>query len=103
MSSTSRQDDPDEGVEFVREDDGRITARGTETGVASYGDTKAEALRMHAEALELHEEGVEPVDDDHRELGLDPADEGDDTMPEFVSWRWMVGTSFSGREIATVL
>lgn len=85
MASTTRKDEPDEGVEFIHEDDGRITARDTETGVASYGETKAEALRMLAEALELHDDGGEPVDDtDLREFGLDPDDEGDDTMPEFM-------------------
>lgn len=85
MASTTREDDPEEGVEFVHEDDSRITARDTETGVASYGETKAEALRMLAEALELHEEGGEPVDDaDLRELELDPDDEGDESVPEFL-------------------
>lgn len=85
MASTTREDDSEEGVEFVHEDDGRITARDTETGVASYGETKAEALRMLAEALELHEEGGEPVDDaDLRELGVDPDDEGDESVPEFM-------------------
>lgn len=85
MASTSRDDLPDEGVEFIHEDDGRITARDRETGVASYGHTKAEALRMLAEALELHESGGDPVeDDDLREFGLDPDDEGDEEVPEFM-------------------
>lgn len=85
MASTTREDDSEEGVEFVHEDDGRITARDTETGVASYGETKADALRMLAEALELHEEGGEPVDDaDLRELGLDPDEEDDESVPEFM-------------------
>lgn len=85
MASTTREDDSEEGVEFVHEDDGRITARDTETGVASYGETKVEALRMLAEALELHEEGGEPVDDaDLRELGLDPDEEDDESVPEFM-------------------
>ena len=49
-------DDPDEdGVEFIHEDDGSITARETETGVASFGDTRAEALATLAEALVRHE------------------------------------------------
>ena len=62
MSSPIREKPPEDGVEFIHEDDGRITARDRETGVASYGDTKVEALRMLAEALELHEGGGEPVD-----------------------------------------
>lgn len=84
MASTTRKDDPEEGVEFIHEDDGRITARDTETGVAFSGKPR-EALRMLAEALELHEEGGEPVDDTVlREFGLDSDDDADDTMPEFM-------------------
>jgi hypothetical protein len=71
------------GVEFVYEDDGRVTARDVETGVASYGDSKAVA--MLAEALLLHEGGGEPVtDDDLREFGLDPDDADDEELPERV-------------------
>jgi hypothetical protein len=85
MASKTREEPPEDGVEFIREEDGRITARDKETGVASYGDTKAEALRMLAEALELHDGGGEPVDDDDlREFGLDPDDEGDEELPEFM-------------------
>lgn len=84
MASTTRDDGRD-SVQFVHEDDGRITAVDTETGVASYGETKAEALRMLAEALELHDGGGEPVtDDDLREFGLDPDAVGDDRLPEFM-------------------
>lgn len=85
MARTAGDDRIEDGVEFVHEDDGRITARDVETGVASYGDTKAEALRMLAEALELHQGGGDPVtDDDLRELGLDPDDEDDAELPEFL-------------------
>jgi len=42
------------GVVFIREDDGRVTARHIETGVASFGDNEAEALRALADALEGH-------------------------------------------------
>lgn len=84
MASATR-DDRAGGVEFVREDDGRITARDLETGIASYGETKSEALAMLAEALELHEGGGEPVtDDDLDEFGLDADDVGDEKPPEFV-------------------
>jgi len=83
MASATR-DNRSEGVEFIHEDDGRITARDIETGVASYGETKAEALAMLAEALELHAGDGEPVsDDDLREFGLDPDDVGDESPPEF--------------------
>jgi len=84
MASATREN-RSEGVEFIHEDDGRITARDIETGVASYGETKAEALAMLAEALELHAGGGEPVsDEDLREFGLDPDDVGDEPLPEFM-------------------
>lgn len=35
-----------EGIEFIHEDDDTVTAKDLETSVASFGDTKAEALRM---------------------------------------------------------
>ncbi len=79
------QNNRSEGVEFIQEDDGRITARDIETGVASYGETKAEAIAMLAEALELHAGGGEPVtDEDLREFGLDPDDVDDKPLPEFM-------------------
>ena len=85
MAGTTREEPPEEGVEFVHEDDGRVTARDRESGVASYGETKAEALRMLAEALELHEGGGEPADDeDLREFGLDPDGGDDKELPEFM-------------------
>lgn len=85
MASTPREESSDEGVEFIHEEDGSITARDKETGVASFGDTKAEALRMLAEAIELHEGGGEPVtDEDLCEMGLDPDDEDDRELPEFM-------------------
>jgi predicted RNase H-like HicB family nuclease len=72
-------------VDFIHEDDGRVTARDRETGVASFGETKAEALRMLAEALELHESGGESVtDEDLDEWGLDPEEFDDEELPEFV-------------------
>ncbi len=84
MASATR-DNRSEGVEFIHEDDGRITARDIETGVASYGETKAEALAMLAEALELHAGGGEPVTDDNlREFGLDPDDVDDKPLPDFM-------------------
>lgn len=84
MASATR-DNQSEGVEFIHEDDGRITARDIETGVASYGETKAEALAMLAEALELHAGGGEPVtDDDLREFGLEPDDVDDKPLPDFM-------------------
>jgi len=79
-------DDETEGVVFVHEDDGRVTARDTETGIASFGDTKAEALVMLADALALADRGdVDPLSDERlRELGLDPEETADEELPEFM-------------------
>ena len=86
MASTSDGRDDETGdVEFVLEEDGRVTAHDTETGIASYGESKAEALRMLAEALELHDGDEDSVsEDDLREFGLDPSERGDEEPPEFM-------------------
>ena len=66
--------DPPDGVEFIHEDDGRVTARHVESGVASFGDTEAEALRQLADALESHFGAGEPIDDPDaylEEMGVD--------------------------------
>jgi hypothetical protein len=61
----------------------RLPPGDEETGVASFGDIKSEALRMLAEALELREGDGEPVDDDGlRETGLDPQESGDEDLPD---------------------
>jgi len=84
MASATRRE-PTEGVEFIRED-GLVTARDVETGIASSGETKAAALSMLAEALELHAGGGDPVtDDDLREFGIDPdrvETGGSDELPD---------------------
>jgi hypothetical protein len=51
------------GVEFVHEDDGRVTARHVESGVASFGDTEVEALRQLADALDSHFGEGEEIED----------------------------------------
>ena len=86
MASTPRDDrHATEGVRFIHEDDGRLTAIDEETGVASYGDSKAEALRMLAEALELHEGGGDPVTaEDLDEFGFDSDEFDDEELPEFM-------------------
>ena len=48
--------------EFVHEDDGRVTARHVESGVASFGDTEDEALRQLADALDNHFGDGESID-----------------------------------------
>lgn len=89
MAAHADHDNPGEGVEFIRENDGSITARDLETGVASFGDTKAEALSMLAEALELHETGGEPIEDETEflnSIGIDPDEIPDEPLekPEFL-------------------
>lgn len=63
MASSASKDEPDEGVEFIHEDDGSVTARDRETGLARGGTTRSEALSQLAEVLELHEGGGDPIDD----------------------------------------
>jgi hypothetical protein len=55
--------EPPAGVEFVHEEDGRVTARHVDSGVASFGDTEAEALRELADALDSHFGAGESIDD----------------------------------------
>ena len=82
MASTTREDG-DGGVEFVFESDGRVTAKDIETGVASFGDDRAEALRMLADALDAYHGKGEPVDEDElaAELGLDEGEIGSEGRP----------------------
>ena len=85
MASATRDDSPEKGVEFIHEDGGQITARDIETGVASYGETKTEALRMLAEALELHDGGGKQVTEEDLEAwGLADVEPGDKELPEFM-------------------
>jgi predicted RNase H-like HicB family nuclease len=82
MASTTR-DKGNGGVEFVYEDDGRVTAKDIETGVASFGDDRAEALRMLADALDAHHGKGDSVDEDElaAELGLDEDEIGSEGRP----------------------
>jgi hypothetical protein len=63
MASKADDDGPD-GVKFVQEADGRVTATDRRTGVSSFGDSRAEALRMLADALESHGAADEYPDED---------------------------------------
>jgi hypothetical protein len=88
MASTSR-DGKREGVEFIREDDGSVTARDLETGLARGGETRAEALAQLAEVLRLEAGGGEPVDDPDEfldeEMDIDVGDLGEhDELPGFL-------------------
>lgn len=91
-----RDDGREEGVEFINQDDGSITARDLETGVAPFGKSKAEALAMLADALSLATGDGDPIEDEGEgefleELGIDPeeiaeAREETDDLPEFIQW-----------------
>lgn len=76
------------GVKFIHEADGSVTAKDLETGVASFGETKAKALAMLADALTLHEDDAEPIQDEDaflRDLGIDLNDvEPTRDKPEFL-------------------
>jgi len=66
--------DPPDGVKFVQEDDGRVTARHIESGVASFGESETEALRQLADALDSHYGRGKTIDDPEaylEELGID--------------------------------
>lgn len=90
MAAPAHHDDRVEGVEFIHEADGSITARDIETGVASFGETKAEALAQLADAMALRNgEGGEPIEDEAaflREIGVDPEEIPDEPEepPEFL-------------------
>lgn len=85
--ATTSSDDRSEGVEFIYEDDGSITARDLESGLARGGDTKAEALAQLAEVLKLHEGGGEPIENPdeflREELDIEPS-ENTRELPEFL-------------------
>jgi hypothetical protein len=91
MASTTG-DERSEGVEFIHEDDGSVTARDLETGIQRGGETRGEALQQLAEVLILEAGGGEPIEDEEaflHEVGLDPeeieaAREENDELPEFM-------------------
>ena len=88
MASTSRSGER-EGVEFIEEDDGSVTARDFETGLARGGETRAVALARLAEVLRLEAGGGEPIDDpdqfleEEMDIDTDDLDEHDEP-PEFL-------------------
>jgi predicted RNase H-like HicB family nuclease len=75
-------------ISLIEEDDGRWSAIDEETGVASYGDTRSEALEMLDEAVALHEgEAGEPVtDEDLEELGINPESVPDEPQEPDAPW-----------------
>jgi len=87
MATVSDADsDPPADIEFVHEDDGRVTARHLASGVASFGDTETEALRQLADALDSHFGDGEEIDDPQAYLekrGID-VEIGEDGSPPWL-------------------
>jgi predicted RNase H-like HicB family nuclease len=82
MATTDAGDDLDEirqEIRLLENPDGRWTSIHEPTGVASQGETRAEALEHLDEAVALYrgEIGHEPTDEEIRALGVDPADARD--------------------------
>ncbi len=80
MASATRRD-RETGIEFVVEDDGTITARDLESGLARGGATRGEALSQLAEVLTLEEDGGETIEDPDwflSDRGIEPASDVDE-------------------------
>ena len=72
-------------IQLSENDDGVWTAIDEETGVASQGDTREEALENLDEAVAVYrgEIGRPPTDDELREIGIDPeANASGDELPD---------------------
>ncbi|WP_336001136.1 type II toxin-antitoxin system HicB family antitoxin [Halorientalis halophila] len=89
MASSTRPDDESrtDEVHLWREDDAWI-ARDIETGIASQGDSRGEALEMLDEAIALHEgDAGRPVtDEDLEALGIDPDSVPDEPQEPDAPW-----------------
>jgi len=89
MARASRpgEGDRSDEVHLWREDDTWV-AKDVETGVASQGDSRDEALAMLDEAVALHEgEAGRPVtDEDLEDLGIDPDSVPDEPREPDAPW-----------------
>ncbi|MBP1985958.1 type II toxin-antitoxin system HicB family antitoxin [Halolamina salifodinae] len=65
--------EPEQTITLTAEDDGWV-ACDEETGVASQGESREEALEMLDDAVALYkgEIGHEPTEEELREIGVDP-------------------------------
>lgn len=85
--STITDSERNETVEITYEKNtDLVTAKDIQTGVASCGHSKVEALVMLAEALELHRRDSRPVTEEEeaeilREIGIDPNEIEEDPSP----------------------
>jgi predicted RNase H-like HicB family nuclease len=90
MASSTRLNENavEQEIHLTKEDDWWV-AKDVETGVASQGKTREEALEMMDEAVALHKGEIgEPIEDEEaflEELGIDP-DEVEPTkeLPDFM-------------------
>jgi predicted RNase H-like HicB family nuclease len=75
-------------IRLVEEADGRWSAIDEDIGVASYGDTRGEALDRldEAVALQTGEAGGSVTEEDLREWGIDPEDVPDEPIEPDAPW-----------------
>lgn len=73
-------------IELIENDDGWWTAVDTETGVASEGPTRPDALDALGEALEGYNgAGETPTEAERRGFGIDPAENESGELPEILN------------------
>lgn len=79
---------PDREIRLLLDPEGWWTAIDEETGVASQGESRSEALENLDEAVALHEGevGTPVTDDDLRELGIDPEKVPDEPREPDAPW-----------------
>jgi predicted RNase H-like HicB family nuclease len=83
-SSSESEDAPPEQEILLRKEEGIWVAKDVETGVATQGESRREALANLDEAMALGEgtTGREPTEEEMREAGIDPEEnETGDTEP----------------------
>ncbi|WEL21785.1 type II toxin-antitoxin system HicB family antitoxin [Halorhabdus sp. BNX81] len=75
-------------ISLIENDSGRWSAIDEETGVASQGESRQEALENLDEAVALHKGEIgDPVaDDDLREWGIDPETVPDEPREPDAPW-----------------
>ncbi|RAW46215.1 type II toxin-antitoxin system HicB family antitoxin [Halorubrum sp. 48-1-W] len=75
-------------IHLIEEEEGLWSAIDEETGVASCGKTREEALEMLDEAVALHtgEAGESVTDEDLEELGLDPESVSEEVRVPDAPW-----------------
>ena len=81
-------DTPPREIRLIREEEGGWSAIDEQTGVATQGQTRSEALANLDEAVALHTGEIgEPVTDaDLRDLGLDPDEVPDEPREPDAPW-----------------